>query len=168
MVCVVFKSYSSRTHRIWADIYNQRGCRPSWLLSASPSKSEKNNCFSKFSNNSKLISLGETSANRDIFFTDDATRNVFPTSTRNLPSVFPYLVKLNDNGSYDGLREPIRKLENHYHELKIYKHLICHSPITDWKDAGNQRKKSQRREIVWKIDFKIYWSIIVCLSAWLS
>ena len=27
---------------------------------------------------------------------------------------------LNDNGSYDGLREPIRKLENHYHELKIY------------------------------------------------
>ena len=33
---------------------------------------------------------------------------------------FPYLVKLNDNGSYDGLREPIRKLENHYHELKIY------------------------------------------------
>ena len=41
-------------------------------------------------------------------------------STRNSPSVFPYLVKLNDNGSYDGLREPIRKLENHYPELKIY------------------------------------------------
>ena len=40
--------------------------------------------------------------------------------TRNSPSVFPYLVKLNDSGSYDGLREPIRKLENHYHELKIY------------------------------------------------
>ena len=39
--------------------------------------------------------------------------------TRNSSSVFPYLVKLNDNGSYDGLREPIRKLENHYHELKI-------------------------------------------------
>ena len=34
--------------------------------------------------------------------------------------VFPYLVKLNDNGSYHGLREPIRKLENHYPELKIY------------------------------------------------
>ena len=25
-------SYSSRTGRIWAGIYNQRGCRPSWLL----------------------------------------------------------------------------------------------------------------------------------------
>ena len=31
-----------------------------------------------------------------------------------------YLVKLNDNGSYHGLRELIRKLENHYPELKIY------------------------------------------------
>ena len=71
-----------------------------------------------------LISSGETSANRDIFFTDDAAKKIFPFSkifsTRNSPSVFPYLVKLNDNGSYHGLREPIRKLENHYHELKIY------------------------------------------------
>ena len=83
-------------------------------------KSEKNNCFSKFSSNSQLISSGETSADRDIFFTDDAAKKFFPTSTRNSPSVFPYLVKLNDNGSYDGLRGPIRKLENHYHELKIY------------------------------------------------
>ena len=41
-------------------------------------------------------------------------------STRNSPLVFPYLVKLNNNCSYDGLREPIRKLENHYPELKIY------------------------------------------------
>ena len=41
-------------------------------------------------------------------------------STRNSPSVFPYLVKLNDNGSYHGLREPITKLENHYPALKIY------------------------------------------------
>ena len=32
--CVIFNSYSSRTRRIWADIYNQRGRRPSWLLSA--------------------------------------------------------------------------------------------------------------------------------------
>ena len=30
----LFNSYSSRTRRIWADIYNQRGRRPSWLLSA--------------------------------------------------------------------------------------------------------------------------------------
>ena len=53
------------------------------------------------------------------FFTDEAAKKCFPTS-KNSPSVFPYLVKLNDNGSYHGLREPIRKLENHYHELKIY------------------------------------------------
>ena len=31
-----------------------------------PGKSEKNNCLSKFSSNSQLISSGETSANRDI------------------------------------------------------------------------------------------------------
>ena len=31
---VIINSYSSRTRRIWADIYNQRGRRPSWLLSA--------------------------------------------------------------------------------------------------------------------------------------
>ena len=29
-----YNSYSSRTRWIWADIYNQRGRRPSWLLSA--------------------------------------------------------------------------------------------------------------------------------------
>ena len=72
-----------------------------------------------------LISSGETSSNRDIFFTDDWRREkIFSDlqnfSTRNSPSVFPYLVKLNDNGSYHGLREPIKKLENHYPELKIY------------------------------------------------
>ena len=31
---LLLNSYSSRTRRIWADIYNQRGRRPSWLLSA--------------------------------------------------------------------------------------------------------------------------------------
>ena len=71
-----------------------------------------------------LISSCETSSNRDFIFTDDAAKKIFPTSKiseqKNSSSVFPYLVKLNDNGSYDGLREPIRKLENHYHELKIY------------------------------------------------
>ena len=71
-----------------------------------------------------LISSGETSSNRDIFFTDDAAKIFFSDlqnfSTRNSPSVFPYLVKVNDNGSYHGLREPIRELENHYPELKIY------------------------------------------------
>ena len=40
-------------------------------------KSEKNNCFSKFSSNSLDFS-GETSSNRDIFFTDDAAKQFFP------------------------------------------------------------------------------------------
>ena len=42
-------------------------------------KSEKNNCFSKFSSNSLRISSGETSSNRDTFFTDAATKKIFPT-----------------------------------------------------------------------------------------
>ena len=71
-----------------------------------------------------LISSGETSSNRDIFFTDDAAKIFFPTSKISAQEIrhhfFPYLVKLNDNGSYHGLREPIRKLENHYPELKLY------------------------------------------------
>ena len=70
-----------------------------------------------------LTSSGETSSNRDIFFTDDAAKifsDLQNFTTRNSPSVFPYLVKLNDNGSYHGPREPIRKLGNHYSELKIY------------------------------------------------
>ena len=91
-------------------------------------KSEKNNCFSKFSSNSQailLISSGETSSNRDINFLYRRRRETIFSdlqnlSTRNSPSVFPYLVKLNDKGSYDGLKEPIRNLENHYPERKIY------------------------------------------------
>ena len=87
-------------------------------------KSEKNNCLIVNFQAILLISSGETSSNRDIFFTDNVAKQFFSDfqnfSTRNSPSVFPYLVKLNDNGSYDGLREPTRKLENHYHELKIY------------------------------------------------
>ena len=42
-------------------------------------KSEKNNCFSKLST-ILFISSGETSSNRDIFFTDDAAKKFFPTS----------------------------------------------------------------------------------------
>ena len=34
LIPLIVNSYSSRTRRIWADIYNQRGSRPSWLLSA--------------------------------------------------------------------------------------------------------------------------------------
>ena len=70
-----------------------------------------------------LISSSETSANRDIFFTDDAMKKIFPTSKISAQGIrhqFFLIWSNNDNGSYHGLREPIRKLEDHYHELKIY------------------------------------------------
>ena len=71
-----------------------------------------------------LIFSSETCSNRDVFLYRRRREKMFSDlqnfSTRNSPSGFPYLVKLNDNGSYHGLREPIRKLENHYPELKIY------------------------------------------------
>ena len=86
-------------------------------------KSEKNNCFSKFSSNS-LDFFGWNLLKSWHFLYRRRRETIFSDlqnfSTRNSPSVFPYLVKLNDNGSYHGLREPIRKLENHYPELKIY------------------------------------------------
>ena len=86
-------------------------------------KFEKNNCFSKFSSNS-LDFFGWNLLKSWHFLYRRRRETIFSDhqnfSTRNSPSVFPYLVKLNDNGSYDGLREPIRKLENHYPELKIY------------------------------------------------
>ena len=86
-------------------------------------KSQKNNCFSKFSSNS-LDFFGRNLLKSSHFLYRRRREKIFPDlqnfSTRNSPSVFPYLGKLNDNGSYHGLREPIRKLENHYPELKIY------------------------------------------------
>ena len=86
-------------------------------------KSKKNNCFSKFSNNSPDF-FGWNLLKSWHFLYRRRRKKIFSDlqnfSTRNSPSVFPYLVKLNDNGSYHGLREPIRKLENHYPELKIY------------------------------------------------
>ena len=86
-------------------------------------KSEKNNCFNKFSSNS-LDFFGWNLLKSWHFHYRRRRENIFSDlqnfSTRNSPSVFPYLVKLNDNGSYHGLREPIRKLESHYPELKIY------------------------------------------------
>ena len=85
--------------------------------------SEKNNCFNKFSSNS-LDFFGWNLLKSWHFLYRRRRENIFSDlqnfSTRNSPSVFPYLVKLNDNGSYHGLREPIRKLESHYPELKIY------------------------------------------------
>ena len=123
----IINSYSSRTRRIWADIYitNQVVGRFGYYQPIS-GKSEKSNCFSKFSSNS-LDFLGWNLLKSWHFLYRRRREKIFSDlqnfSTRNSPSVFPYLVKLNDNGSYHGLREPIRKLENHYPELKIY-HLI--------------------------------------------
>ena len=105
----IFNSYSSRTRRIWADIITNEAVGRVGYYQLISGKSEKNNCFSKFSSNSLY------QRRRKQIFSD--LQNF---STRNSPSVFPYLVKFNDNGSYHGLREPIRKLENHYPELKIY------------------------------------------------
>ena len=42
-------------------------------------ESEKNNCLVNFQA-ILSISSGETSSNRDIFFTDDAAKKIFPTS----------------------------------------------------------------------------------------
>jgi len=90
-------------------------------------KSEKNNCFSKFSSNT-LDFFGWNPLKLWQFLYRRRREQIFSDlqnfSTRNLPSVFPYLVKLNDNGSYHGLREPIRKLENHYPEQKINQYMI--------------------------------------------
>ena len=86
-------------------------------------KSEKNNCFSKFSSNSLDFFVWNLLKSWHFLYWRRREKNFSDLQnfrTRNSSSVFPYLVKLNDNGSYDGLREPIRKLENHYHELKIY------------------------------------------------
>jgi len=113
-VIYIFNSYSSRTRLIWADIY---------IIRSYPASPRRITVLVNFQA-ILLISSGETSSNRDIFFIDDAAKFFFSDlqnfSTRNSPSVFPYLVKLNDNGSYYVLREPIRKPENHYPELKIY------------------------------------------------
>ena len=89
-------------------IYNQRGRRPSWLLSAHIRQVRG--------------FLGETSSNRDIFFTEDARKKFFPTSKISAQEIRHqfFLIKLKHNGSYHGLKEPIRKIENHYPELKIY------------------------------------------------
>ena len=86
-------------------------------------KSEKNNCFSKFSSNSLDFLGWKLLKSWHFLYWRRCEKNFSDLqnfSTRNWPSVFPYLVKLNDNGSYHGLSEPIRWLENHYPELKIY------------------------------------------------
>ena len=76
----IINSYSLRTRRKWADIYitNAAVGRVGYYQLIS-GKSEKKNCFSKFST-ILLISSGETSSNCDIFFTEDAAKKIFPTS----------------------------------------------------------------------------------------
>ena len=64
-------SYSSRTRQIWADIYI--------IISWYPASPRKITVLVNFQA-ILLTSSGETSANRDIFFTDDAAKNFFPTS----------------------------------------------------------------------------------------
>ena len=71
-----------------------------------------------------LIFSGETSSNRDIFFTEDAAKKFFPTSKISAQEIchqfFLIWSNLTIMAHIMGLREPIRKLENHYPELKIY------------------------------------------------
>ena len=94
-------------------------------------KSEKNNCFSKFSSNS-LDFFGRNLLNS--WRLENIFSDLQNFSTRNSPSVFPYLVKLNDNGSYHGLREPIRKAgkslswaKNLLHIYEFFKKMKLHS-----------------------------------------
>ena len=78
-------------------------------------KSKKNNCFSKFSSNSLDFFGWKLLKSWHFLYRSRYEKNFSDLqnfNTRNSPSVFLYLVKLNDNGSYHGLREPIRKLEN--------------------------------------------------------
>ena len=112
-------------------------------------KSEKNNCFSKFSSNS-LDFFGWTLRKSWHFLYRRRRETIFSDlqnfSTRNSPSVFPYLVKLNDNGSYDGLREPIRKLEKSLSWAKnLLKCVICCITV-GWK---NWKHKMPKRTITW-------------------
>ena len=76
----IFNSYSSRTRRIWADIYNQRGRRPELvIISSYPASPRRITVLVNFQA-ILLISSGETSSNRDIFFSEDAAKRFFPTS----------------------------------------------------------------------------------------
>ena len=87
---IILNSYSSRTRRIWADIYNQRGRRPYQLISG---KSEKNNCFSKLDNSLDFFGWNLLKSwhflyqrRRKKFFFD-----LQNSSTRNSPSAFSLL-----------------------------------------------------------------------------
>ena len=86
-------------------------------------KSEKNNCFSKFSSNSLDFFRVKPPQIMTFSLLKTRLKNSFrPPKFQHKKfaiSFSLYFVKLNDNGLYHGLREPIRKLENHYPELKI-------------------------------------------------
>ena len=76
IIIIIINSYSSRTRRIWADIYNQRGRRRISSYPASPRRITILVNFQAI----LLIFSGETSSNRDIFSTEDAAKKIFPTS----------------------------------------------------------------------------------------
>ena len=108
--------YSSRTCRIWADIYNQRGRRLNSVIariSSYPVSPRRITVLVNFQA-ILLISSGENFANRDIFFTDDAAKKFFPTSKISAQEIRHQFFHIWSNLTI------IRKLENHYHELKIY------------------------------------------------
>ena len=63
--------------RIWADIYNQRGRKAELvIISSYPASPRRITVLVNFQA-ILLISSGETSSNRDIFFTDDAAKKIF-------------------------------------------------------------------------------------------
>jgi len=71
-----------------------------------------------------LIFSGETSSNRDIFFTEDAGEKFVPTSKISAQEIrhqfFLIWSNLTIMAHIMGLGNQSEKLENHYPELKIY------------------------------------------------
>ena len=102
--------------------------------------SSKNNCLVNFQV-ILMISSGETSANRDVFFTEDAAKNFFPTSKISAQEIcnlfFLIWSNLTIMAHIIGLGKPIRKLENLYPELKIY-HIYIYIYIYIWEKKTNK------------------------------
>ena len=71
----IINSYCSRSRRIWADIYNQQGRRPV-IINSYPASPRRITVLVHFQA-ILLISSGESSSNRDIFFTDDVAKKFF-------------------------------------------------------------------------------------------
>ena len=76
---LIINGYSSRTGYELICITNEAVGRVGYYQLIS-GKSEKNHCFSHNFQAILLIFSGETSSNRNIFFTEDAAKKIFPTS----------------------------------------------------------------------------------------